>query len=82
MPRSKWARPLPRPIIIDGIVELKTVGDVRDFVARLPAPFCDRSTWRYVASCAKEAADGAGPVQVHVPLMLVLSIEGADWRCG
>jgi hypothetical protein len=82
LPRLNWARPLPRPIIIDGIAELKTVGEVRDFVARLPAPFADRSTWRHVAACAKAAANGAGAVHVAVPLMLVLSLERVAWRRG
>jgi len=37
-PRSprNWSRPLPRPLVIPGVVTLKTLGDVGSLLGHLP----------------------------------------------
>jgi hypothetical protein len=52
--RSDWSRPLPQPLhILDengkAIITLKTLGNVRKMLSRLPEPFQLKTTWGHVA---------------------------------
>jgi hypothetical protein len=59
---------------------LRTLADIRKLMRHLPAATRDKETWRYVAVRLEEAARGADPVDVIVPLRLVLSMEGVACR--
>jgi hypothetical protein len=80
-----WTRPLPQPLhILDQdkpIFTLATVGDVRELIVhRLPDENREKSTWRYLAGLALDAAnegDGAG---LSIALRIVLSLEGIACR--
>jgi hypothetical protein len=80
--RRNWLRPLPRPIIIPGVVTLVTLGDVRSLIERNLTTRCrQRAAWSYVARRLAEAArDGGDTKRVAVPLRMVLLVEGVECR--
>jgi hypothetical protein len=78
--RSDWTRPLPRLLIIPAVMKLRTLADVRTLLRHLPAATREKSTWRYVADRLDEAARGADPRDVAMPLQMVLSMEGVECR--
>ena len=70
--RHNWSRPLPRPLVIPGVMTLKTLADVRRLFGHLPKDVRARSTWQGVAAQLDAAARGADPADVSVALQLVL----------
>jgi len=79
--RPDWSRSLPRPLVIPGIMTLKTLADVRELVEKhLPADTRAKDTWQHVASCLAEAAAGADTVDVAIALQMVLSMERVRFR--
>jgi hypothetical protein len=78
VPYHNCRRPLPRPIVISGIMTLETLEDVRALVHRqLPAEYRRKQTWQRVAAVTTAAARGELPAEeVAVALKLVLSMEG------
>jgi hypothetical protein len=78
--RPDWSRPLPRPLTIPTVAELKTLADVRELVdKRLPRHYRDKPTWRHVSTQIAKAADGEKDLlEVCVSLRLVLALEGVD----
>jgi hypothetical protein len=79
--RLNWSRPLPRPLVIPGVMELTTLADVRELIKHLPKGHRERSTWRHVAACLDEAVLGeVDTIDVAVPLQMVLSMEGVECR--
>ena len=56
--KDDWLRPLTRPLDIPGIMKLKTLADVREFLRHLPKEFHAKSTWQYVEKKLNEAAHG------------------------
>jgi hypothetical protein len=78
--RSNWSRPLPRQLVIRGVMTLKTLADVRTFMKHVPVDRRERSTWRYVAVQLQAAADGGiESIEASVTLRLALMLEGV--RC-
>jgi hypothetical protein len=61
-------------------MKLATLADVRKMIDHLPATTRQKETWRYVAARLQEAAQGADPRDVAVPLMIVLSLESVEFR--
>jgi hypothetical protein len=47
--RPDYSRRLPRPLIIPGVMTLKTLADVRKLLGHLPKDVRARSTWQHVA---------------------------------
>jgi hypothetical protein len=78
--RSDWSRRLPRALVIPSVMKLRTLADVRALIGHLPAASRDKATWRYVADRLAAAARGADPLDVAVPLQMVLSMEGVECR--
>ena len=83
--RSDWSRPLPQPLHIfdendKRIITLKTLGDVRKMLLRLPEPYQLKTTWGHVAVMLDEAARGGDIMDVVVPLRMVLGMEGIASR--
>jgi hypothetical protein len=78
--RPGWSRALSRPLIIPGIMTLKTLADVREHMRHLPSGHREKATWKHVADCLAEAAHGADTVDVAVALQMVLSMEGVECR--
>jgi hypothetical protein len=78
--RPDWSRPLPRPLTIPTVMQLKTLADVRDLVnEHLPAQYRHRATWRHVSSEIAKAAEGEKDLlEICVSLRLVLALEGVE----
>jgi hypothetical protein len=79
LPSPNWSRPLPRPLVIPDVMQLRTLADVRELIEQhLPVHFRDKATWRVVAKDA--AALGADPAEVSIALRMALSLEGVEYR--
>jgi hypothetical protein len=78
--RPDWSRPLPRPLVIPGVMTLKTLADVRSLLGHLPKDVRARSTWQSVADQLDAAARGADTGDVAVALQLVLMLEKVEFR--
>jgi hypothetical protein len=73
--RPDWSRKLPRPLKIPTITTLRTLGDIRALLGRLPAECRQQSTWRHVADQLNEAARGGDINDAVMSLRLVLQLE-------
>jgi hypothetical protein len=78
--RPDYSRPLPRPLVIPGVMTLKTLADVRSLLRHLPKDVRTRSTCQGVANQLVAAARGADPADVAVALRLVLMLEKLTFR--
>lgn len=78
--RSDWSRPLPRPIVIPGVMTLSTLADVRALVERhLSAERRSRSTWQHISSLLDGVARGEDePRDLAVALRVVFQMEGVE----
>jgi hypothetical protein len=72
--------PLPRPLVIPGVITLKTLGDVRSLLGHLSKDVRARSTGSGVANQLDAAERGADPADVAVASQLVLMLERATFR--
>jgi len=68
--RPDWSRPLPRPLVIPGVMRLKTLADVRKLIGRMPMDFRTKETWQRIAALVDDAARGDTD-----PAQLVLIME-------
>jgi hypothetical protein len=78
--RPNWSRPLPRPLTIPDVMDLKTLADVRTLIGHLPKDTRARDTWQNVEAELKKAAAGADTAQVYVALQMVLMLEKVEYR--
>jgi len=79
--RPDYSRPLPRPLVIPGVMTLRTLGDVRKLIGRMPIDFRTKETWQRIAALVDDTArGGADPNDVAVALQLVLVLENAQVR--
>ena len=69
---------MPQPLTIPEVMDLRTLGDVRDLLTHLPERCRDKSTWQHVIACLEEAALDGDTENVAVPLRMVLSLEGVE----
>ena len=75
MARPDWSRKLPRPLKLPTITTLRTLGDIRAMLSRLPADRREQSTWRHVADRLQLAARGGDINDAVISLRLVLQLE-------
>jgi len=79
--RPDWSQPLARPLVIPGVMTLKTLADVRELLRHLPKEFRDRSTWQRINALLGDAARGdTTATDVAVALELVLMMEKVEFR--
>jgi hypothetical protein len=78
--RPDWSRRLPQAITIPEVMDLRTLADVRELLTHLPERCRDKSTWQHVIACLEEAALDGDTQNVAVPLKMVLSLEGVEYR--
>ena len=78
--RPDYSRPLPRPLVIPGVMTLRKLSDVRSLLGHLPKDVRARSTWQGVAAQLDSAARGGDPADVAVALHLVLMLEKVEFR--
>ena len=79
-----WSRPLPRPLTIPTVVELKTLADVRDLVDRhLPAQYRHKPTWRARLSPDSQGS-GRGDVNAGTKLRQRAGVKmhHGGWQIG
>ena len=80
LPRPDLSRPLPKPLIVSGVMTAATLNDVRVMVERhLPAASRAKEMWRYVSNELREAALGSDTAEFSAVLEMALSIEGLEW---
>ncbi|MFZ0988233.1 MAG: hypothetical protein WAN27_10935 [Xanthobacteraceae bacterium] len=80
MSRPNWSRPLPRQLVLPGLMTLKTLADVRTLMQHLPDGHRQRSTWQHVAKQLAATARGGDINDVVVPLLLVLQLERVPYQ--
>ena len=80
MPRPNWSRPLPRPLTIPTVMDLKTLADVRTLLGHLPKETRARDTWQHVEAELTKAAAGADTTQTYVALQMVLQLERVEYE--
>ena len=73
-------RPLPRPLKIPGVMDLKSLADVRDLLKHIPAERRRDNTWQHVEAELKKAAAGGDAAQLSIALQMVLSLERVDYQ--
>jgi hypothetical protein len=59
---------------------LRTLADVRELLGHLPERCRYKSTWQHVIACLEKATLDGDTQNVAVPLKMVLSIEGIEYR--
>ena len=80
LPRPDWSRPLPKLLIVSGVMTAATLNDVRVMVERhLPAASRAKEMWRYVSNELRKAALGGDTAEFSAVLEMALSIEGLEW---
>jgi hypothetical protein len=80
--RPNWSHALPRPLVIPGVMTLRTLADVRTLLGHLPKETRAKYTWQNVEAELKKAAAGADPRDVSVALQMVLQLEHVEYRKG
>jgi len=73
--RPDWSRKLPRSLKLPTITTLRTLGDIRAMLSRLPAERRQQSTWRHVTDRLQLAARGGDINDAVISLRLVLQLE-------
>jgi hypothetical protein len=77
--RPNWSRPLPKLLIVSGVMTAATLNDVRMMIERyLPVASRANEMWRYVSNELREAALGSDIVKFSSILEMALSIEGLE----
>jgi hypothetical protein len=79
-PRSYWSHPLPRPLKIPGVMDLKTLADVRALVGHLPKETRARDTWQHVEARLNQAATDGDTTELWAALQMVLMLEGVEYQ--
>ena len=80
-PRPNWARPLPKRLVVSGVMTAATLNDVRVMIERhLPAASRAKEMWRYVSDKLREASLGSDMAEFYSVLEMALSIEGLEWK--
>ena len=73
--RPDWSRKLSRPLKIPTITTLRTLGDIRALIGRLPAERRQQSTWRHVADRLNHATRSGDVNDAVIALRFVLQLE-------
>jgi hypothetical protein len=83
-PRPNWSRPLPRALSLldDGkeFLRLTTLGDVRDFLKRIPKERLQFDTWQAVSRRLDTASAGGSIDDLSTALQMLLMLEGVESR--
>jgi hypothetical protein len=79
-PRPNWSHPLPLPLKIPGVMDLRMLADVRTLIGDMPKATRAKSTWQYVEGELGKAASDADAKQLSVALQMVLSLEGVEFQ--
>lgn len=77
---SNWSRPLPQPLKIPDVMDLKTLADVRTLIGHLPKERRQFHTWQYVEAELNKAVAGGDTEQVYVALQMVPQLERVEYQ--
>jgi hypothetical protein len=80
LPRPNRSRPLPRPLSIPTVMDLKTLADVRALIGHLPKETRAKDTWQYVEAELKKAAASGDTTELWSALQMILMLEGVEYR--
>jgi hypothetical protein len=82
--RPNWSRPLSRPLKIPGVMDIKTLADVRTLLDHLPKETRAQSTWQHVEAELRKASTGddQAVIELFAALQTVLMLEGVEFRPG
>jgi hypothetical protein len=81
MARADSSRPLPRSIVIPGVMTIATLADVRELVEKhLPKRYRQATPWRHVAAELKAVGKSRSTADVSVALQMALSLSGVDFQ--
>ena len=78
MRRPNGRAHLPRPLVIPGVMTLRTLAHVRTLLGHLPKETRAKSTWQHAEAELNKAATGADPHDVSVALQMVLQLERVE----
>jgi len=79
LPSANWHRPLPRPLLVSGMV-VATLNDARILIERhLREDTRAKDMWRYVSNELRRAALGGDMADFSSVLEMALSLEGLEW---
>jgi hypothetical protein len=73
--RTDWSRKLPRPLKVPGVINLKTLADVRTPLGHLLKETRAKPTWQIVETKLMDAAADGDIVELFVTLRTVLQLE-------
>ncbi len=80
LPRPNWSRPLPRLLVVSGVMTVATLNDARVLIERhLPTDTRVKEMWRYVSTELRETARGNDTEKFSSHLQMALSLEGLEW---
>jgi hypothetical protein len=79
--RADSSRPLPRSIVIPGVMTIATLADVLELVEkRLPKHYRQETPWRHVAAELKAVGKNGNTADVSTALQMALSLSGVDFQ--
>jgi class 3 adenylate cyclase len=77
--RPDWSRPLPKLLIVSGVMTVATLNDVRLMIERhLPVASRANEMWTYVSNQLRGAALGSDTSEFCSVLEMALSMEGLE----
>ena len=74
--------PIAATAKIPGVMDLKTLADVRALLGHLPKETRARDTWRHVEAELKKAATNGDTAQVSIALQIVMMLEARGLTMG
>jgi class 3 adenylate cyclase len=78
--RPNWSRPLPKLLIVSGVMTVATLNDARVMIERhVPVASRANEMWRYVSNQLRGAALDGNMAEFCSVLEMALSIEGLEW---
>jgi hypothetical protein len=79
--RPDYSQSLPRPLVIPGVMTLRTLADLRELLRHLPTETKGKATWQKITALVDEVAAGSvTPADVAAALEMVLILEKIPFR--
>jgi hypothetical protein len=68
--KSDWSRPLAKPIDVGGRRKLRTLGDVRAYLLKIPPERHTNAVWQNITRQVMAAAESGETIDLTVPFAL------------
>ena len=80
LPRANWSLPLPRPLVVSGLMTVVTLNDARMLIERhLQGESRAKEMWMHVSKELQEAVLADDTAEFSSVLEMALSLEGLEW---